>query len=505
HNRPYILSQRIHGYFLPIPFPSDHISGFSHMQQETHIIPIPSMPGFLLITIRDVTPMTIADNRLKQLQRELDNALDQARWENRAKEEFLNMVSHDLRTPMNAVIGFATLLSESNLSNEQREFVNAITSSSKMLLTLLNDILDFSKMEAGKLELNPHPFNLPICVQRSLRLNSSLAEEKKLQLDCSFQQNLPQTIIADESRFQQILVNLINNAIKFTDHGYVHVRVGGEPLPQNKWLLEVSVEDSGIGIPQDQLPYIFQPFRQGPDSEKRGGSGLGLTITKKLCEILDGNIEVSSSEGKGSCFTFRIPVQLDPSSTPNTSSPTSLTGNSHQIPSQDTPNTPSSTSKTDAAAIPPHSDSLPTPQPLSTPSESSPLQSPQKTQNPIRALVVDDVAMNRKLAQVILQKLGCSVDCVDSANEALKALKSKDYDIVFMDIKMPDISGIEAASLIRSGAAGDKNRNILICALTALASHSTRQQCLEAGMNDFVAKPLRSGDIEAALHRLKLL
>ena len=464
-NRPYVLSQKIHGYFLPIPFPPDHISGFSHMQQETQVIPLDSPDGHLLVTIRDITPLVISDMRLKFLQKELDAALDQAEMANRSKGEFLSMASHDLRTPMNGVLGFSNLLAETKLDAEQEEYVAAIVSSSKVMLTLLNDILDFSKIEAGKLEIHPMPFLIRESVQKALRFNENLASEKAIKLQATFAENLPEILLADEIRFQQILINLINNALKFTDHGTVKVLVGGEPRGEKQWILEVAVEDTGYGIRAEDLPHLFEPYTQVSKTALRGGSGLGLSISKKLCNLLDGDIEVESVWQEGSKFTFRLPTEIIDRATEG--------------------------SKTE------------TPPAEKSRGESN--RTDSKAGKGIAVLIVDDVAMNRKFAEVLLRKIGCEPDSVCSGEEALQALAKNQYDVIFMDIKMPDMDGLETTQVIRSGKVGEKNRSIPICALTALAMSTNRDQCLDAGMNDFITKPLRIGDIEPALRRIGLL
>lgn len=465
-NRPQVLSQKLHGYFLPIPFPQDHISGFGFMQQETTITPLRNRPGHLLIIIRDVTPAVIGEWRLKALQTELDQAVAMAEWANRAKSEFLTMASHDLRTPMNGVLGFASLLSETELDEEQRDYLNAMQSSGKMMVTLLKDILDFSRMEAGQMEILPSRFALRPAIEKMLRLSSNMAEDKELSLTIDFDPSLPEIIECDETRLQQILVNLVSNALKFTEEGGVEVRVGGQKLesdaPPPQWMLEVSVKDTGAGISSEDLSSLFQPFKQvGEHSKRAGGSGLGLSICKRLCELMQGTLEVQSEPGQGSTFSFRIPVDIAQDGT-------------------------AAAAESDEEGEEPATADQPRP----------------RTLRGMRALLVDDVAMNRKLGSVLLRKLGMDNDTASSGQEALDLLRSRRYDVVFLDLKMPVMDGIETARRIRAGEAGTSAKEAFLCALTALAGLEHRQQCQAVGMNDFLAKPLRREELIQVLAKL---
>lgn len=490
-NRPQILSQKLHGYFIPVAFPEDHISGFGYMQQEATITPLLHRPGFLLILVRDVTPAVIGEWRLKALQTELDQALAAAEWANRAKSEFLTMASHDLRTPMNGVLGFAGLLSETHLDEEQREYVQAILSSGKMMVTLLNDILDFSRIEAGQLEILPSRFQLKPAIERMLRLPVQAAEQKDLAFSLTFADNLPEFIECDETRLQQILVNLVSNAIKFTEQGGVEVHVGGAPAQEastsHEWMLEIAVKDSGIGIAPEDLPSLFQPFKQVGDRSKRAaGTGLGLSICKRLCELLQGGLDVVSEPGVGSTFTFRIPVTICPSPADLPEEPPPTPAQSPQ-PSQNL------------------TQHLPTPAPQNPATPPAPKDLPPCSLRGLRALLVDDVSMNRKLGAVLLRKLGLETDTASSGPEALELLRSHSYHIIFLDLKMPGMDGIETARRIRAGEAGPAAASSFLCALTALAGADHRAQCQSVGMNAFLTKPLRREELLTVLTQLPQL
>lgn len=487
--RPLLLSQKIHRYFLPLPLPVGHLSGFTHMQQECTVTPLGKPAGHLAILLRDVTSIVVGENRMKAMQRDLDRALRRAEEANRAKSNFLSMISHDIRTPMNGIIGYTGLLLDSHLDGEQRTWTEAVQASSQMLLTLLNDVLDLSKMEAGRIDIHAHPFCLSQTVQEIVSLLKVKADEKDLPLRVSIDPGLPACVRGDAARFQQIILNLLSNAIKFTEHGCVSLRIfpahpptetdTGNPAGSLQLLGEV--EDSGVGIHEEDQKSLFQPFSQVGDLLKKGeGSGLGLSIVKKLCELMGGSIEVQSTPGKGSIFRFSLRVEpLPPDQCHH------LRDNSHSSPAilieQSTP-----TSNAPAAAF-----SDPTASPLPPPD--------------FRLMLVDDGSVNRKLASTLLAKKGLTLEAFSNAREAIEHLRQKPYDLVFMDVQMPGMDGFEATQAIRQGEAGEFNRNLFICAMTARAMTGDREQCLDAGMNAYLSKPLRPPDLQKILQILPAL
>jgi signal transduction histidine kinase/ActR/RegA family two-component response regulator len=450
---PVVLSQKLHRFFIPIPYPENHISGFKFMQQECYILPIPDSHGLLGISVRDVTSVVIGEQRIKSLKKDLDVAIAAAEQANQAKSDFLAMISHDIRTPMNGVLGFTELLLETPLSTEQRDFLFAVKSSGKMLLTLLNDILDYSKMEAGKMEIVPRPFILEQTVHEIIQLMQPDATEKGLDLDLHFDNSGPECFIGDPVRIQQILINLISNALKFTQKGSVSIGLRTELVGSLSWRLHVAVRDTGIGISPEEQERLFKPFSQvGVDMiRKPKGTGLGLAISKKLCLWMGGDIQLKSVPGEGSEFSFHISLEE------NTASDAQM-------------------SQGEAG----HS---------------------TQSIHPAKQLVIllaDDSPTNRKLANVILTRMGHHVDLVNDGEEALIATTQKAYDLIFMDVQMPKMDGLEATRKIREETTGSPNQRTPICAMTAYAMAEDRERCLIAGMNDYLSKPLQ-------VHQLRTL
>ena len=448
-NLPYMqraLVGELQTFERAIPAPDGSMTRYSLAQYLPDFID-GKVCGFYAV-VTDITPV-------KQVQIELETAMVAAEAANRAKSEFLANMSHEIRTPLNGVMGMLQLLQTTKLDEEQGEFVKIGINSSSRLTQLLSDILDLSRIESGRMELHQGDFALSDLRQSILEMFASTAMGRNIRLLFDVSPALPATLFGDELRLRQILFNLVGNALKFTEKGSVEVGIApGASTADDGGRVVFIVRDTGIGIQQERLPDIFEPFTQIDGSFVRShqGAGLGLTIVKRIVEIMGGTIFIESAVGEGTTVTVNLPLSAP------------------------------ETSKEDSNPVKPQGHMIPRPS--------------------IRVLLAEDDPSNQFALKHLLLKTGTAPNLAENGRKVLELLSANPFDLILMDIMMPEMDGVEATRRIRAGEVGESKKSIPIIAMTAYAMNSDREKFLAAGMDDYISKPVDMKELMEVIERV---
>lgn len=416
--------------------------------------------------------LEVTNERLNQMIEQATRATHAADSANRAKSDFLATISHEIRTPLNGIIGFVEMLDETRLNEEQDDFLIRIKSSSEALMSLINDVLDFSKVESGHLNLELRDFSILPMINSLNSMFLSQAKEKGLSLKISVDESVPRKIRGDETRLRQILLNLLSNAIKFTKSGDVSLHVSTHSIDSesNFVELEFEVRDTGIGMSPEEISRLFMPFSQGDSSTTRkyGGTGLGLAICKSLSEAMGGKVWATSVLREGSSFFSRVRVDI--------------------------------VEMRDAHALSSESENAKV---ISSGTINNKVESDKPADSlPLKIAVAEDNMANQRVIMIMLRRLGWESEFAENGRELLDLVRNKDYDLIFMDVQMPLMDGLEATRRLRAGDAGEGLKDVKIIALTANALSGDEARCLESGMNAYMTKPLKLRTLKQAIMSL---
>jgi PAS domain S-box-containing protein len=419
-------------------------------------------------TMQDITEQVLADHRRKKVEEDLrkeklrsDTLAKQALQSNLVKSQFLANMSHEIRTPMNGIIGFLSLIESGAYNNieEMKQFANNARMSAESLLDIINDILDLSKIESGRMSLEKIDFNLDDIIEESISILSPKIMDKGLKVEKEIEAHTPLYLKGDPKRIRQVYINLLSNAVKFTEKGSIKVYVTSKEIDTNTFEIFSSVQDTGIGIPSDRMDLLFKPFSQldGSHTRKYGGTGLGLAICKEFINLMGGDIGVESAKNEGSKFYFTL--QLERGDKEKVVSPDSLVSSRFE-------------------------------EKAGKETADNKIQLTKSSRGVFKILLAEDNFINQKVALRIMSEAGYKADAVMNGIQAVKAVEDNRYDVILMDVQMPEMDGMTATRKIRELKSA--NSNVPIIAITAHALMGDKEKCLEAGMDDYLSKPIRS-------------